>query len=324
MSDEKLKAIRHIFIIGPMAAKGTALPNIFNIKSAVEAVLASLSIENIKVDIPQQQYGSSIPTDVFSAIDISDLVIADVSTRSPSVIYELAFAHALGTPTIVIGDIRKKPVFYLSQTRTLLDMRSADTLQAGLQPRIKQWMEDEAPLSDNPLTSFYDRLPLVDVSAVAGIAAGYVENFLTPVMKAKDIEQPGGSASPIAIVVVVPESLDHLDAFQAEVRAQLTEDFPGSVIAPRLAVSADQREARTVTYVRRVVVDVPRTVFPLRRSKRVERLHGQAAKDMERKLLTRFRSTLEKMAEKDREIDSSRLHVVTLAQLTNTMRKVVK
>ena len=50
-------------------------------------------------------------------------VVADISRRSPNVIYELAFAHALGTPTLLVdaaprpGEPRR-PIFYLAQDRT--------------------------------------------------------------------------------------------------------------------------------------------------------------------------------------------------------------
>jgi nucleoside 2-deoxyribosyltransferase len=85
-----------------------------------------------------EAYGNHIPEDVFSAIDLSDLVVADISHRSPNVMYELAFAHALGIPTISsicptrshrpsrrktnhpLAPPAKRKIFYLSQERTLL------------------------------------------------------------------------------------------------------------------------------------------------------------------------------------------------------------
>ena len=96
--------MRRIFIIGPMSdATGKPLENTYNIKAALEGIFRDHGgpIE-IKLDIPEELYGSDIPRDVFTAIDLSDLVIADISHRSPSVMYELAFAHALGIPTMLI------------------------------------------------------------------------------------------------------------------------------------------------------------------------------------------------------------------------------
>jgi hypothetical protein len=141
-------------------------------------------------------------------------------------------------------------------------------------------------------------------------------------------EQPEGIDPPTAIVVVVPESLDNLLEFQSEVREQLEKGFPRKVVESKLVVS-EQGEARTVTYVERVVVDVPRTVFPLRRSKRVVRLREQLndpelAEEMEQKLLARFMSTLKNMADNSKDIASNRLHVVRLGQLIDRVKAVAR
>jgi hypothetical protein len=332
MPDENQRTMR-IFIIGPMPAKGKSSQNILDIKKAIDKILAELKVRDCEVTIPQEQYGDDIPSDVFHAIDVSDLVIADISTRSPSVMYELAFAHALGIPTVLIDDrenhdgraVPAKPsTFYLKHARLLLlDSRSEDVLEECLRRVIENARKGASVhYAQNPLTIFYD-VPLADVSAVAGIAAGYVENFLVPVMRAikHGYEQPDGLRPPVAIVVVVPDKLDDLQAFQDKVRKQLEKAFPGEVKDPKLVVleikkpgQETRKDARTVIYVRGVVVDVARTVFPLRRSKRVARLRDEhsphLADNMEKKLLARFESTLERMSQGDRDIKSDALHVV--------------
>jgi hypothetical protein len=342
MSIAEPKKTRRIFVIGPMTVSGNISSNIIDIKAALDTILLSLSDGYCTVTIPQEQYGNDIPTDVFNAIDLSDLVVADISARSPSVIYELAFAHALGIPTLLIDDeanyrdgrdITAKPVFYLRGARTLrIDSRSRAALHNVLRPFIASWMEKANTQYNDPLTKFYEGISLVDVSAVAGIAAGYAENFVVPVMNA--IKDRGNTflqseAPPVAIVVVVPESIDQVDRFQYVVMEKLEKDFPGKVIFPlKLIVSQDRKEARTVIYVQRIVIDVPRTVFPLRRSKRVDRLRQSGreheAEEMEQKLLARFMSTLEKMAKRHDQIVSEQLLVKRLDELTDTLNAISK
>jgi hypothetical protein len=116
-------SMKRIFIIGPMSDGGRPIENTHNIKTALEGIVRDHDIRDIQLDIPQELYGPNIPRAVFSAIDLSDLVIADISSRSPNVLYELAFAHALGINTMLIDidDVSspallhatKKKIFYL-------------------------------------------------------------------------------------------------------------------------------------------------------------------------------------------------------------------
>jgi hypothetical protein len=345
MPDENQQRSMRIFIIGPMPAGGKECQNVPDIKKAIEKILAKLQAKHCDVSIPHEKYDDDIPTRVFHAIDVSDLVVADISTRSPSVMYELAFAHALGIPTVLIddrenhdhrADPEKPSIFYLKQAALLLlDSRSEDKLEECLRPIIENAIKAaNVHFAHNPLTKFY-QVSLADVSAVAGIAAGYVENFLIPVMRAiqNGYEQPDGLHPPVAIVVVVPDKLDNLQGFQNRVRKKLEETFPGEVKDPKLVVleirkpgEETRKDARTVTYVRGVIVDVARTVFPLRRSKRVARLHEQhgpqLAEHMEQKLLDRFKSTLGRMAQGDKDIDSEKLHVVGFDDLIEKVKAV--
>jgi hypothetical protein len=86
---------------------------------------------------------------------------------------------------------KKREVFYLRQDRTLRPSSgSPDDIRAELEPFIQNWLPGGSELTSNPLIRFYG-IPIVDVSAVAGIALGYAENFVAPLMTAIDgrIEQ---------------------------------------------------------------------------------------------------------------------------------------
>jgi hypothetical protein len=298
-----------VFVIGPMSdVTGEPLPNLQIVQGALLKIFGELGVAAV-VDIPQEKYGSNIPADVFHAIDASDLVVADISRRSPNVMYELAFAHALGVPTILVdcrpssSNLESKPIFYLTQDRTeyLADFKEAEVIRF-LSQRIAHWRKSAVDLSQNPLTAFYG-MPLVDISAVAGIAAGYAENFVKPIQNAiqgKFDKQP--VAAPGAIVVVLPTNLDGLRQEALELRKRLAEGFgEANVLSPALIVAEDRDgtvERRTVTYVNGVVVDLPRTLFPLRNSARYRRYkkavenNPQLLEKMEQRLIDAFGKVL--------------------------------
>jgi hypothetical protein len=340
----ELRKMRRFFIIGPMSdVTGRPLENTHNIKRSLERIFRGHGEKiDIKLDIPEELYGQNIPFDVFTAIDLSDLVIADISHRSPNVMYELAFAHALGIHTILI-DINdepssdpsqpgKKSIFYLHHDRTVRPSSgSAEDIRAALEPLMRNWLKGEYELPSNPLTQFYD-VPLVDISAVAGIALGYAENFIVPLMTAIQgpIEQTHDGrtiGNPIAIVVVVPNDLDNLNDEEASVRRELEVAFGRSSMLYQRLIASTSHGKRTVPfYVAGAFIDVPRTLIPLRRPPRVQRLRDHLRKDawkiMERKLIDAFCRNLRRVAEGSRDISANRLHIVRLPELVNTLRSL--
>jgi hypothetical protein len=332
--------MKRIFIIGPMSDGGRPIENTRNIKTALEGIVRDHDIRDIQFDIPQELYGQNIPRAVFSAIDLSDLVIADISSRSPNVMYELAFAHALGINTMLIDidDISspdlphttKKKIFYLHHDRTIRPSSvSQEDIRSALEPLIRNWLSGEGELPTNPLTEFYD-VPLVDISAVAGIVLGYAENFIAPLMTAvhEKIAQTHGDKSdiPSAVVVVVPESLTNLNDTEEAVRKALEASFGGTGSPYQRFIASTSMGPRTVPfYVAGAFVDVPRTLLPLRRSPRVRRLHkvdNAAWETMERKLIDAFRRNLRKVAVESDRISETRLHIVGVQELVATLRKL--
>jgi hypothetical protein len=334
--------MRRIFIIGPMSDGGRPLENTHNIKTAVEIIFRDHGdVVDIQLDVPQELYGTNIPRDVFTAIDLSDLVIADISYRSPNVMYELAFAHALGINTMII-DIHdtsssdlphgsKKSIFYLHHDRIIHPSSgSPHDLRDALERPIRNWLNGERELPTNPLTEFYD-VPIVDISAVAGIALGYAENFIAPLMTAihgeiAQTHEGNGVGIPTAVVIVVPESLEHLNETEGAVRRELEDSFGGTGLLYQRLIASTSKGPRTVPfYVAGAFVDVPRTLIPLRRSRRVQRLHrlnNAAWQIMERKLIDAFRRNLQKVAEGSDDISERRLHIVGLPELLDTVRNL--
>jgi len=187
-----------VFIIGPMGEddKGTDFEQrITRIKSGAEAALREIlgSEDRFNVTSPYDLKGADITDDVFQQIDTADFAIADVSNRSPSVMYEMAFFHALGTPMVILEDGsagKGKPAgtpFYFKNSRLLLvDQFQPDAIQEQLYAVWKDYFDGTMAivLSQNPISKFY-RVPLVDISAATGLAVGYYANFLQHVLQQK-------------------------------------------------------------------------------------------------------------------------------------------
>lgn len=192
-----------VFIIGPMGKDKDKLPSdddiaeqpklsehIENLYSAAQDVLPLVVGDEIEVDVYSPHDGESdIETYVFNRIDSADLAIADITMRSPSVMYELAFFHALGTPVIVVDDgsvIDAKRPFYLTGANILtVDNFTVEELKAKLEPRLRRFFdpEDDQDFSANPLSKFY-RAPLVEAAGAAAVGRGYFYNMIMAILGA--------------------------------------------------------------------------------------------------------------------------------------------
>jgi hypothetical protein len=104
-----------IFVIGPMHSTGDAVTvptHTRVIKTAVQEIVRRHALDEVTVTAPDDLRGSTIATDVFSRLDAAELVVADLSERSPNVFYELAFVDALGLAAIVLCDDETDIPFY--------------------------------------------------------------------------------------------------------------------------------------------------------------------------------------------------------------------
>lgn len=183
--------------MGNSEPDGAGLPysdHLKNIWSALNRIRVEIEATDpsihIRLNQPELDETGMITNRVFGMIDGAELAIMDVSAGSPSVMYELAMLHALGTPCIPVmlkvADGKAKVPFYLKDTR--MAQVSAFTEQAlykALGDKVRTAIKGGGPGADpsrNPMTDFYD-LPLVDISATTGLATGYFENFIQHVIR---------------------------------------------------------------------------------------------------------------------------------------------
>lgn len=230
----------------------------------------------------------SISNNVFDAIDDSDLVIADMTDVRPAVVYELAFAHALGIWTMLLGSEETPPsMFYLEGFRhVMVDFSVEDIRTTEFRTAFGVWLRERNKRFDsrNPFTDFYEA-PIPDISAANGLALGYFGNFLLPVLgpaaELVDVrEQPDGDRAAYrtkvaGVAVVRPPDLGHLDVLVRQTREVLERELPNDLrIGKRdeLYVDTHGFGDRTCEFVvDGWLVDIPRTVLTLARSPRLTR-----------------------------------------------------
>lgn len=269
---------------------------------------------------PAALYGAgAIPANVFDAMDDSDLIIADLSGNRPPVIYELAFAHALGIRTILVGGPKERS-FYFSQYRFVgLDFKTEQISSEDFSKEIDRWLKDRNKLfnSPNPLTDFY-QAPLPDISAAAGLAAGFYDNFARPILTSgKIVDNTGESESSRklkGLIVLRPDNFDkRINTIEKELEKILLTHFPEDEVKRGkrgvLTVETDKDGERVPFFlVSDYMIDIPRTMFSLSLSRRLERTSetqkGKSQRhNLQRVLINRFFESVKHHLSKDRNIE---------------------
>jgi nucleoside 2-deoxyribosyltransferase len=214
-----------IFLGGPMGDKGddgqgTAYgSHLTNLANAVKTISNNILIdsEHCKIQVlnPDVQDVGSISKRVFSLIDRADLAIMDVSIANESVMYEIAYLHALGVPVIPVDILRPEGnnvSFYLKEEYIAwVDNFEVNSLVTALEAKIRSVLGLSHEITDptsNPISNYYG-VPLIDASATAGLATGYFHNFLRHLVKENNSVFHKNPTLQ-HMVVLVPQSLNEV------------------------------------------------------------------------------------------------------------------
>lgn len=271
-----------VFIIGPMGKdkdhpSETDTPisdHMVNIRKALEDLMKEFFEDSSDYEVVSPDlYGSEIVDTVFSKIDQADLAIADITGRSPSVMYELAFFHALGTPLIVLdrkpkdGDPKERQCFYLNSTNIVyVEDFFIENIKSEIKPRLDMIFSGKIQnFSKNPISLFYGD-HLVNISAASGIAVGYVDNFLRNII--------GTSNS---VKTLFRGKIDRVVSVRPSTNLNLVEDKAAlSEIIPEMEFASFDIPglARPVTglVANKVFIDIPTALYSIQRSKKFIRL----------------------------------------------------
>ena len=343
----------------------TQLANI--IKGAAEDLARMREIESpdtIEVAAPEDSNRSDIVGAVLSAVENSDLLIVDVSTESPSVIYELGAVNALGLPYILVTSQGSLP-FYLTQTRGILNFAFANQYDASepshrdLRNRLLRNYQspDGTEATESRFSEYFGGLPIVNISGPVSIATGYQANFLNRfgaqdhgLLSREIVWAKGGRAEeqieevakvrPRHLLVVIPDlnrNSDYNDARYACEAAMRSAGLALESVSVLEEPGRNQRLGMGVLIVKEhpeIVLDIPRTLFPLMKSPRILTAlkNGKGFSDSEvrerttRRLLRDFRAALEwnlGIARQGSDAPWRRVHIVNQKDLVEKVSALI-
>ena len=282
-ADQRLE----IVILGPM--RGEENDSSIQIRNALKEILQDencrgylekygVTEANVSITFPEEWKGSSIERDVFSKLDTADLVVFNITPRagetnpSPNVFYELGLVHSLGLPYLVLVQDEIEIPFYLRGIRcyTVKAFEKEELIET-LHPPIENFLSDNSPFSftENIITRFYEGLPVVDISAAVGLATGYYMNFVRRILK------DGGFISHYPdkikrLIVVRPISV--FNTYEEDVSAMKDKLIAAGyeLILEKLApILSDKDGGIWFEHINGTVIDIPRTIYPLKRSPRL-------------------------------------------------------
>lgn len=277
-----------ILILGPMGGDKGKDSSTSVIGKAVEQLLAEETAKELLaktgtnkhyVHVPEEWNEQEIINGVLSRLDIADLVIINLTPRdgisgesSPNVYYELGLVHALGLPVMPIYQTGTKVPFYLLTTRGyLVDEFTIEAVMHELRLPIQRFIDlnDNTDFSDNRVTQFYDHLPIIDISAAVGLATGYYYNFVGRLLR-------DGS-----FITLYPDKIKHLVIVRPgnvlDTYEQDLEQMKKVLSAAGFTLTEDKLEQPPgdrkgpawINHVNGIVIDLPRTIYPLKISPRL-------------------------------------------------------
>ncbi len=309
-----------VFVIGPMGKnkdlggeQDTPISeHIRHIRRALLKILPDVVPVGTKSDVRIPQDGRVDIVDfVFNKIDGAEMIVADISTLSPSVMYELAYAHALGTPVIIIDDEemaqQRGTPFYLQGAQIIRvssfeepdDDDRLGELAQRLRAALKTYFnrEDDQDFALNPLTGFYSA-PLVEAAGAATIARGYFRNMVSPVIDATGLMSHPDKGEISKFCMLTPSPLISVNDDLKRV-GQITSKWNKGAELQETVWKfnfAGRERKVSAMYIDGVVYDYPRTVGSLENSPRLTRVTqsrtvGGGVIDPEIRLRARMRVT---------------------------------
>ena len=327
-----------ILVLGPMRPVGEGAemsPRTATLASLLRSILSARGVaeDEAHVAFPDENTFSDIIPGILTMIESADLVVLDLTGDSAGTMYELGLIHALGMPFVLLTSDAARP-FYIrvSQCITRFELTpDFDARRSGhdaLASRIGQFLDlmRDSPVgggrledfATNAVSAFFDGLPIVDIAAPAGLAAGYWRNAVrrfvghagyfdppdrTFMLKiaGQTVERPLKLAHFVA--VKPPSGLDAAqnDDFVALERALAAAGYAYVSGAIRQHYDHDLRDFGVKVLCRvgtdgavelidpGIVIDLPTTLYALQHSPRIERIDRGAARGADDRVVQRLR-----------------------------------
>lgn len=264
-----------IFIVGPYNEdRYKAIQNF--IEGVIKGHKDSKDL-NIEIVTPIENPSSDRFNDwILAQIDTCDLLIADMTKFNPNVVYEVAFAHALGTPcgyirfgednsdNPIIDDISHYFKFTLLPATTDVDLEAGE--YKHLAKIIKNFVGGIG-LSGETILSDYYGMPPIDAEFVRGLAEGYYRNFLGPLL----LEGPPKDKPDLELRIAIPDIFMVTDA---HIRKEQDDKFGKEMVelgakklGRPLKVRLAKRDGETL-----FAADVPTTILTITKSSKYQKL----------------------------------------------------
>ena len=237
-------------------------------------LLKANHINDYEIHIPQDWNEPEIIKGILSRLDIADLAIVNLTpktgyngTPSPNVYYELGLLHSLGMPVIPIYENKTPIPFYMLTHRGYgVAEFSTEAVANALRAPLEKFLDpdDGIDFADNRITQFYDGLPIVDISAAVGLATGYYYNFVGRLLREGSFvsHYPGKIKK-----LIIARPLDIMNTYEQD-RLYLRDVLSRagfSLATEKLdAPPGDDKGPVWIDHVNGTVIDLPRTIYPLK------------------------------------------------------------
>jgi hypothetical protein len=120
-----------VFVLMPFA---TEYDDVYD---AIKAAATAAGADARRVD--EQIHDSLILERIYGQIRLADLIVADMTGRSPNVFYEVGYAHAIERRVVLVAKSASDIPFNLSQYPHIIYGGDAALLQSELQARIEHY-----------------------------------------------------------------------------------------------------------------------------------------------------------------------------------------
>lgn len=281
--------ILEIVILGPMGSDeknvssstkliGEAVESLL-LEKQLKAFLTSTNTTPLPVQIPENWMGSEIVNGILERLDTADLVIVNLTpyngiggSASPNVFYELGLLHALGMPVICVAQEGTDIPFYARHNRIrMVKSFEVEEIKNQLRLPLTNFLnpEDSSDFTDNRITQFYG-LPIVDISAAVGLATGYYQNFVYRLLDRRGIIHFNKEVV-THLIIVRPKNIRH-EFEQDKDLLEKTLKENGYTLQKRINLE-DPLDTKgrglNVDCVGSIILDIPSTIYPLKKSPRM-------------------------------------------------------